>query len=206
MDPLALGFLFVLFMGGGKTKRQTARSAADDGAELVRRANQPRGLAWAKTFQQTGVDAPKALAEAMARWAGIESSGDPLTMSSIGERGLMQVTRTTALKEHALTTEEWDDLQRPTTTTTEHAQIAYRLVNWLWDRAKRYLTNPPTDYVSAVWYAKMYHQRPVDVRDRHAHGPALLMARELAGRWKDDPAKMHRLRAADVVAWGVPNP
>jgi hypothetical protein len=38
------------------------------------------------------------------------------------------------------------------------------------------------------------------------HGQALLMSRDLKERWKGDAKKMHRLRAANVVAFGVSDP
>jgi hypothetical protein len=193
--------------GGKKPSGSDARTsskAADDGAKLLARANQPATERWVTLFQQQ--DVPAELARALARWAGIESSGDPHAVSSKGERGLLQVTKTTALTEGALSSAEWDQLGNPSTTNEEHARIAYKLANWLWQRAKKHVANAPEDYISAAWYAKLYHQRPVDVRDGKMHGPALLMARELAERWKSDAKKMHRLRAANVVAFGMPEP
>lgn len=180
-----------------------------DSDALVKRANQKQAAAWANDFQQTGVDAPPDLALALARWVGLESSGDPYTPSRLGERGLLQIGKASfadALKAGILTQSDWDKLISRSTPRTEHARLAYRLANWWWDRAKRYVKNPPKDRISAIWYAKLYHQRPVEVRDSGMHGDALPMARELATRWKSDAKKLHRLRAANVVAFGVPNP
>lgn len=194
----------LLFFGSKKGAAASATSkaaASDDGAKLLARANQAAALSWVPTFVQQ--DAPQQLAEALARWVGIESSGNPLAISSQGERGLLQVTHTTALTEGALTPAQWEELRAPATTRAEHARIAMLLENWLWSRAKAHVANPPTDYISATWYAKLYHQRPVDVRDGKMHGPALPMAKELAVRWAGDAAAMHRLRAANVVAFGV---
>jgi hypothetical protein len=193
--------------GGSKPSGSDARTsskAADDGAKLQARAAPSAGDKWYTLFVQQ--DVPQELARALVRWAGIESSGNPLAVSKKGERGLLQVTKTTALTEGALTSAEWDALGNASTTGEEHARIAYKLANWLWQRAKKHVANAPEDYISAVWYAKLYHQRPVDVRDGKMHGPALLMSRELAERWKNDAKKMHRLRAANVVAFGVSEP
>lgn len=209
----ALLAVLALLWGKGKsasgkkpsgTDARPADAAADDGAKLVARATQPATERWVTLFQQQ--DVPPELARALARWAGIESSGNPLAVSSKGERGLLQCTKTTALTEGALTSAEWEAMANPSTTGEEHARIAYKLANWLWQRARKLIANAPDDYISAAWYAKLYHQRPVDVRDGKLHGPALLMSRELAERWKNDRKKMHRLRAANVVAFGVSDP
>ena len=71
-------------------------------------------------------------------------------------------------------------------------------------RAARYIETPPVDPVDQIWYAYLYHQRPVDVRDSHMHGPAAEMSIELAADWHTDAHKLHRLMAANVVAWGDP--
>jgi hypothetical protein len=187
-----------------------AGKADPDGEGLLARANQQAAEDWVTLFENEG--APADYAEALARWAGIESSGNPLAVSSQGERGLLQLTATTQ-KEGALTSTEWDALISPSTTRQQHAHMAMELANWLWHKADALSggqagdhVDPVTDPVSAVWYAKLYHQRPVDVRDAHLHGDALTMARELAQAWAGDAAKMHRLRAANVVAFGNPDP
>jgi hypothetical protein len=202
----------LLLLGGGAasaaTKKRDEEVTADvDGLRLVSRANQATARAWAARFVQA--DAPQQLADGLARWAGIESSGNPLAASKLGERGLLQVGEQSALREKPvmLTWSEWDALSRKETPSEQHAKIAMRVANWMWARAKLHIkTDVPNDFVSALWYGKLYHQRPVDVRDGKMHGPALPMARELAVRWAGDAAKMHRLRAANVVAFGVPTP
>ena len=195
-----------LFLFGGKSAKGSSSSSADDGDALMRRAEQKAALDWIPFFRNEG--APEDYAEALARWAGIESSGNPLEVSSEGERGLLQLTRTTQQR-GALTETEWNALISKSTTNQQHAHMAMELANWLWHQADALITDAPdpvADPVDGVWYAKLYHQRPVDVRDGHLHGRALPMARELAERWKNDPQKLHYLRAANVVAFGVPNP
>jgi hypothetical protein len=201
----------LLLLGGAgavsaATRKEKRVTADVDGERLIARANQSMARAWVARFMSA--DAPQALAEGLARWAGIESSGDPLARSKLGERGLLQSTEQSALREKPvmLTWSEWDALSRKETPTEQHAKIAMRMANWLWARAKPHVIDAPNDFTSALWYGKLYHQRPVDVRDAKMHGPALPMARELAVRWANDAAKMHRLRAANVVAWGVPTP
>ncbi len=181
----------------GKTESVDQRT--DDGIKLVARANQSGAQKWVTLFQQQ--DIPLQLAQALARWAGIESSGNPLAVSKLGERGLMQVGEA-SMKDGNVTPTEWAEMVSPATTNEEHAKIAYNAANWLYNRARKHVTNPPQDFTSGVWYAKLYHQWPVDVRDGQLHGDALLMARELAQRWKNDAVRVHRLRASNVVAFG----
>lgn len=205
-DDLLIGLALWLLGKGGKgssAPAETKRVAADDGQKLVARATQDATKKWVALFQQA--DVPQLLAEALARWAGIESSGNPTAVSSLGERGLLQLGKAMQ-SDGALSQAEYDKLIAPGTTNEEHARLAYKLANWITQRALKHVKNPPTDYISAVWYAKLYHQWPVDVRDGGMHGPAALMARELADRWKADAKRMHRLRAANVVAWGTPEP
>jgi hypothetical protein len=194
--------------GASTKKKETAAQHDADGEALLDRANQDAAMGWVDYFVNEG--APVDAADALARWAGIESSGNPRAVSSQGERGLMQLTHTTQ-QEGALTNTEWDELISPATTNQQHAHISMELVDWLWKKAMRYVDGGTAldggkDPISTIWYAKLYHQRPVDVRDGHLHGPALAMARELAQRWKGDAQKMHYLRAANVVAFDNPDP
>jgi hypothetical protein len=145
-------------------------------------------------------------AAAMARWIGLESSGNALAKSRLNERGLMQAGAHT-VAEGGLSSREWDALVNPATTRKQQAGLAMKYVAWLWERAKRYVEQAPETFVpDQIWYAKLWHQWPVDVRDGELHGPAVDMARELAGRWYGDAKRMHRLRAANVVAFGTPTP
>lgn len=209
VEVLALGWVLLSRKGkggsaGAPAGKESDGARIDDGIRLKARAGQGTASSWAPIFASQGV--PAALADAYARWAGIESSGNPRAVSSVGERGLFQCTKTTALKRHAYTQAEWDSMLSPATSNDTHAHLAMKLANWCWDQAKKHLTNAPTDYISAVWYAKLYHQRPADVKGAKLHGPALFQSRELKTRWANDPKRLHRLRAANVVAFGVPEP
>lgn len=201
----------ILFLFGSKAAKASEKGKAnptDDGNDLLKRANQKAAMDWFEYFKNEG--APDDYADALVRWVGIESSGNPLAVSSQGERGLAQITPTTQ-KEGALTDAEWAATIAKTTTKQQHAHIAMRVVDWCWLRADKFLPSddtidPATEPQDAVWYAYLYHWRPVEVRDGKLHGRALPMARELATRWAGDPAKMHALRAANVIAFGDPSP
>lgn len=197
---------FLLAGGGTAAAAAVAKrnedSAEIDAARLVSRANQEKARVWVERFMSIG--APVALAQAYARWAGIESSGNPLAKSRLGERGLFQISEQSALKEKppALTWSEWDAMARPDTPSEFHARIAMRIGDWLWARARRLVKNPGLTPEDIVWYAKLYHQRPTMVRNAKINGPARAAARMLAKKWANDPLKMHYLRAANVVAFG----
>lgn len=176
-------------------------SPVEDAAHLLARANQTHGASWATLFSDVPVS--PLVAQALARWAMLESSGNPVAVSKLGERGLMQAGPQT-VSEGGMSKATWDKLTSRSTSLAEQAQIAVSYVDWLWQRAARYIEAPPVDPVDQVWYAYLYHQRPVDVRDGHMHGPAAEMSIELASTWHADPHKLHRLMAANVVAWGDP--
>lgn len=211
MDPLLIGIVLLL-LGSGKKgasssvpSKTTRTDPATDGAVLLARANQPAAKKWAIIFRSQ--DQPALVADALARWAGIESSGNPLEISSKGERGLFQCMQATALQAAGpYTYQEWEALSAKTTTSEEQARLAIKLYRWCWTKAKKLIANAPTAALDTIWYAKLFHQFPKDVKEAKLHGPATLMARELATAWKADNAKSHRLRAANVVAFGVPNP
>jgi hypothetical protein len=204
MDP---GFLFLAFLffagkrGGGGTS--STSQSSQTGADLLRRANAAQAAAWFDTFMSVpGTTADQA--RAYARWAGIESSGDPLAISPIGERGLFQITRTTA--KGTVTTQEWEAMIRPTTSREEHARMALAQLAIYWWRAQRLIKNVPSDDASVIWYAKMWHSQPADFNGKIMHGSALAMARQLASTWSSDPDRMYRLRVANVIAFGDPKP
>ena len=109
-------------------------------------------------------------------------------------------------------------------------------------KAFTYVARPPVDPVEIIWYAKLWHQRPVDVRDAELvppgpdgkpqlapsgqpagmTGDAMADARALVeqhtmrlanARALPNPAAadteekaLHRLRAANVVAFGTGTP
>jgi hypothetical protein len=212
LDPIAIAIGLYL-LGKGKpdvTLRARALPSAS-GAAFERRARQKRAQDWRPLF--ISQDAPPDLAAGLARWAGIESSGDPLALSPAkgsakrpgGERGLLQVTGTTS--EGIFSDTEWAEMQSPSTRNEEHARLALKLYRAMLARGRRQVSNPPpaNDVASALWYAKINHTRPRDFEAR-LHGPALPMARDLATRWAGDDAKMRRLYAANVVAFGKAAP
>jgi soluble lytic murein transglycosylase-like protein len=209
MDPILLAAGAAALLFGGKKAAKGAKpaaleDAATDGAVLESRANQPNARKWSAIFRSQ--DAPPMLADALARWAGIESGGNPLAQSSLGERGLLQCSEATALQGGVYTHQEWESLKDPRTSAEEHARLGLKLFRASWSRAKKYVENAPSGAVDQVFYAKLYHQYPADVKRAALHGPALLMARALKEQWKGRPKSLHRLRAANVVAFGTFNP
>jgi len=166
---------------------------------LVRRANQPRARAWSQAFQQLGV--PRSQADAYARWAGIESSGNPLAISPIGERGLFQITASTA--KNTISPQDWEAMVRPTTARAEHARMALAQARIYEGRAKRMTRKFSSDPLSQIWYAKAWHARPGDFRSREMHGDARSMARALETKYQGDARALRRLHAANVVAFGT---
>jgi hypothetical protein len=222
-DPLTLVALAFLFSGGKKKGAAAgdpsgggahpngpdpaARAAADpDGAKLFARANQQAALSWAPIFLDAGATSTSE-ANALARWAGLESSGNPNPQPPGNGGGLMQVGRG-FVDMGALTKTEYARLT--TAPKKEEAAIALRYVHWLADQAARLVGGLPPDPIDHVWYAYWYHQRPVDVRDILAPlakqlsttSPAMI-SHAMFGTIKD-PATLHRLRAANVVAFDHP--
>jgi hypothetical protein len=193
---------------GASAPRKRDDTTADDVA-LMKRANLPAALAWRPDFEAHGISSE--VAAALSRWAGIESSGNPLGQSKLGERGLLQCSKATALmKGGPYTQVEWDALIDPKTPRDEHVRLAIQLYEWLKKRALSHVADPPSGDVDGVWYAKLMHQWPADFVGKTSvgmHGPALAMAQELESRWASGaPHSLHRLHAADVVAFGLPQP
>jgi len=210
MEPLTIAALAgaaYFLLKGGKARPKPVGSPADGrnhGATLLVRAAQ--GKSWVPDFIAAGASPP--LAAALGRWAGIESGGNPTAESPIKERGLLQMGPH-AVAEGYLTAAEWAALKSIATPRAEHAKIALKLYGKFWDKAKRYVKNPPAEPIDRVWYAKMYHQRPKFLAQANAHGPARLMAGALATRWAPQGAMgLHNryLRSANVVAFNDPNP
>jgi hypothetical protein len=211
MDPilLLLGWLFL------KEKKNGAAAPAKPGKptepgksvpiygpadKYVARANQQRAKDWIPDLVRAG--APPEIAERLARWIGLESSGNPLALSRIGERGLLQSTKTTALQGKLFTPGEWAELQSPNTTRARHAALALKQYVFHARRAALRVTNrPAADSHDWVFYSKMDHTRPVDLQEAKPHGAAASMARDLQTRWASDPAKLQRLAMASVVGF-----
>lgn len=210
-DPVTLVALALLLfgkkkIGAGSTAATasgptTPAAAAADGAKLLARANQPQALAWAPIFIDAGATPMEA--QAMARWAGLESSGNPRPIPAGNGGGLMQVGKG-FVEMGALTPAEYAKLTTPGTSNKEQAVLALKYVRWCWARAKQYVTAPPSNPVDQIWYAYLYHMRPVDVRDSGMHGEAGPMAAALYPIWSVDKAPLHRLHAANVVAFDDP--
>lgn len=179
----------------------TKVAVAKNDESLVKRADQPAAKEWVAILVDD-LGESESVAEAMARWFGIESSGDSLAVSSEGERGLAQITKTSALKEGALTQAEWDSLIAPTTSFQDRARLAIKVIDWCYLRASKYIKVPPVDPIEHIWYAKLYHQSPVEVRDGKLTGDAFADANRLEKDWAGDAKKLHHLHAANVVAWG----
>jgi hypothetical protein len=207
----AAALLGLFLLSRAKSAKATPRTPAEQvkaDSELLKRANQPGALKWVDLLTDpAGLNLPLAVAEAAARWIGIESgghgAGDPKGVSSQGERGLAQITKTSALNEGALTKAEWDSLADKNTSQDEQARIAWKVMQWCYSRATKYIHGAPPahDQIAQLWYGKLYHQRPVDVRDAELTGEAAADAHRLEMEWAADPAKLHRLHAANVVAW-----
>lgn len=209
---MAVGVGILLIAGGSALasgdKKKSPLVKVNDCDALIKRANQDAVKRWRNVFarQHTNVGpiSPE-LAAALARWAGIESSGNALSTSRLNERGLMQAGPQ-SVAEGAYNDGEWLSLTDPATEDDQQAQLAIHYVDWLYGKAAAFLTTPPQSPVDQLWYAKLYHQRPIDLRDGHMHGLAPAMARELSLRWANDPKALHRLRAANVVAWNSCDP
>jgi len=169
-------------------------------ARFRRRAAQQRAKDWIPHLVRAG--ASPELAAGLARWIGIESSGKPLAQSKIGERGLLQATKTSALTEKLFTPSEWASLASPNTSKAEHARLAMKQFGYHVSRAKRWVANPPpiTDVPSWLYYAKAHHSRPKDLSDDKVHGPGRLMNRDLMKRHQNNPARTKRIYSAMVVA------
>lgn len=212
-EDTAASVLLLLFgLAAKKSSGATVKNAppkpldaATDSANLVKRAG--GGSSWASIF--TDVPVSPLAAQALARWAGIESSGKAVNTSRLGERGLMQAGPS-SVPEGLLTQAEFDALNSPATSKARHAQIAVKYVDGLARKAQTYVKNMGPDPIDRIFYAKLWHQWPVDVRD--IVGPlagelgtadAGAIGDALAIKWAADPVRMHRLRAAHVVAFGA---
>lgn len=211
---ISVGLALLMFAGkkataasGKPVPKVVAPDPATDGALLLKRANQASATAWASIF--TDLPTSPLTAQALARWAGIESSGKPVNPSRLNERGLMQAGPQ-SVSEGLLTAAEWTALNSPSTPKKEHARIAVKYVDGLANKAKVHVPGMGPDPIDRIWFAKLWHQWPVDVRDEV--GPlakelgtsdALSLAHALAPKWAGDPKRAHRLRAANVIAFGA---
>lgn len=192
-----------LLLFGGKVSdlHPAARKKENDVDEdqtLVARAN--TGRRWADVFES--LNTPSDLADGLARWVGIESGGNPLAVSKLGERGLLQslpATRTSFF-----TDAEWNSLTSPATTDQEHARLALKEFAWLLAQAQKRVSNiADDDFGGQLFVAKLYHQRPRDLQEVKLTGPGAAANVQLSMAWgAKAPNSEHRRKAAAVVAWG----
>lgn len=210
MDPLSIAFIVFLLGSGGKkdsgeSRGLLSRTRVASPQELLGRATQPRAAAWAPYFLDVG-ETP-AVSDALARWTGLESGGDPTIVSSLGERGLLQVGKQTQ-SEGGITAADWDELTDPSALPNEQARIASGYWRWLYSRALKHLAGPVPDGTDQVWFAYQYHQRPKDFTEwgqlpnNAASASAFLMSR--AGS-SNDQKLFKRVTASNVVAYGTPD-
>lgn len=178
----------------------TSAEAATRIAGMKNRAYAKAAQAWIPDFIRAGASQEEA--EGLARWAGLESSGNPFAQSVIGERGLLQCTKTTAnMKGGVFTPAEWAELANKSTTRARHAQLAMKQFRWHVKRAK---VSPNAPAVDRLWYAKAHHMRPVDLTATKARPDAktaAAFALNLATQKKDARAEV-RIAAANMVAFG----
>lgn len=204
-DPVTLTLLFLLLRGKGKSgSGGTSKMKISSPAELLARATQREAMAWAPYFIDVG-ESP-AVADALARWGGIESSGRP-TISVIGERGLLQAGKQT-VSEGGMSQADWDELGSRDIMPNEEARIGAHYWRWLLSRAAKHLGAMPADGTDSVWFAYQYHQRPKDftqwgqLPSIAALASAYLLAR---AHTNDDLELVKRVTASNVVAWGTPD-
>jgi hypothetical protein len=148
-----------------------------------------------------------ALADALSRWAGIESGGDASALSSLGERGLLQAGKQT-VSEGGMSQADWDEYGQADGLPNTQASLSSKYAAWLFSRAAKHLDSPPTDPIDEVWFAYQYHQRPKDftqwgkLPSKASDASSYLTAR---GKANSDPNLIKRVNASDIVAWGRPN-
>lgn len=190
---------------GGTTLAPSAASSSGEAtariAGMKKRAYQAAAQAWIPLLIKAG--ASQAEAEGLARWAGLESSGNPYAQSPIGERGLLQCTKTTGtMKGGPFAPAEWALLGAKNTSKATHAQLAIKQFRWHVKRAK---VSPNAPTVDRLWYAKAHHMRPADL-SRTSQRPDAVTAANLAVAMAKTPREQVRLAAANMVAWGETAP
>ena len=211
-DPVTLALLFLLLSkgkgGGGTSSGGVKAHGAMSPNELVNRATQARAAAWVPYFQDVG-ETP-AVADALSRWAGLESGGDSTIISVLNERGLLQVGPQT-MSEGGITQQDWDEYTGRDTLPNEVARISSGYATWLFNRA---ITHMPTSVpalmspTDKVWYAYLYHQRPKDFTQwGEIPGNAAQASGYLLGRahLNNDDNLAKRVTACNVVAFGTPD-
>jgi hypothetical protein len=87
--------------------------------------NAESGLKWADKLGKLLGGVP--IGEAAARWVGIESGGNPLNASKMGERGLAQVLKS-SLPQLGLTESDFAAMASAQTTADAHAALAAKVI------------------------------------------------------------------------------
>lgn len=171
-------------------------------AGLRGRAYQKAAQDWIPVLERLGATSEEAAG--LARWIGIESSGNPLARSQIGERGLLQCTEATR-KLVPFTDSEWNMMASAATSRETHARLALKQYAFHVNRAKIGGGPPARPARDALWYAKAHHMRPADLRGTTARPSADMAAQFAAGRAKTD-REILRLATANMVAFGTIEP
>ncbi len=195
---IVLGLLFLLGKGG-----KGSASKVSTPAELLKRATQASANAWVPYFLDVGE--PPAIADALARLAGIESGGNATAVSSLGERGLLQVGTQTQ-SEGGITQKDWDALVSHDTLPNEHARIASNYAKWLFLRATKHLSQIPTNGNDQIWYAYAYHQYPKDFTAWGQLPSDAASAAEFLKKHASGNSQLaKRIAATNIVAFGIPD-
>jgi len=222
MDPVSLLIIALILGSGGSgdgggggttspdgSKGHVARTHVASPMDLIARATQPAAAAWPPFFVDVG-ELP-AVADALARWAGLESSGNAsLPDSVLGERGLLQAGKQT-VSEGGMTQADWDVYASPELMPNQVARISDNYAQWLFTRAAKHLPGNTANMIPTdrVWFAYQYHQRPADFTQwgqlpttSAASASAYLLGR---AHLNNDAQLVKRVTASNVVAWGTPD-
>jgi hypothetical protein len=207
-DLIISGLLLLLARKGSAVtapkKQAKAADALDRISKLQARANQATAQAWIPDLVKAG--ASPALAAMLARWIGIESSGIPTKPSPAGEYGLLQLMPST-VKDAGFTPAEWAAMKSPATSRDVQAHLALKQFAYHQARAEKTVPHWPGNAAGeSVFYSKLHHARPADLKAIALTGNARADAAALTAKWKNDPAALVRLAAANVITWGTATP
>lgn len=108
----------------------------------------------------------------LGAWAGLESGGNPMAKSSLGEIGLLQIgldTLSDMIKAGILSAADESALRSSSTPDAIHADIAVRFFLGLISAVKR-KAPAYTDPADQIWAAKMQHALPLMLTELGAQG------------------------------------
>lgn len=108
-------------------------------------------------------------AAAAGRWIGIESGGNPLAVSSMGERGLAQIMEK-SLVDLKVSRDEWDAMSRPSTSEDTHAKIAAKIMSNEVANASKLLQGMSGIEWGSLAIGKLRHALPLMLRELHDQG------------------------------------